>query len=409
MNFNKLLGKYDLIPVILGGGINGLGLARSFGKVKIKSIIVDHYNSFSFYSKFAKGYLVTNPIYKPDDFIRDLIELGKKIKGKGFILATNDEWLIPISKNQKELEKYFYFPMSNWEVIDKCSDKKKLYEFAIENNIPHPKTIFLDKLAEYKDKIDQISFPCILKPAIPVGFMEKMNSNKKVIRIENNEQLEIWTQRINEASLQNFPYIIQEYIDSGVENLYTITTYSNKTAEIIAYSTGHKIRQRPPDAGTIISGRVVHEPDLYKHASKLIKKIGFYGIANTEFKKDLRDGRYKLIEINPRPGKWNYSVTASGINLPYLAYREAKGENLNFIEPMKNEFVWLVLFEDIFFSLIGFKRKGNSQYSLTYKQWRKSIKGKKVFAVLSIKDFMPGIMYFISLISMFRKRGLSNR
>ena len=48
-----------------------------------------------------------------------------------------------------------------------------------------------------------------------------------------------------------------------------------------------------------MSGRVVHEPELFRLGQNLIKAAGFYGISNTEFKKDQRDGRFKLIEINP--------------------------------------------------------------------------------------------------------------
>ena len=47
-----------------------------------------------------------------------------------------------------------------------------------------------------------------------------------------------------------------------------------------------------------------------------------------EFKKDERDGVFKLLEINPRIWGYNYLATRAGIDFPYLAVRIAGGENI---------------------------------------------------------------------------------
>ena len=386
-----------LIPVILGSGINALGLIRSFAKKNIKSIVVDSSKSYAFFSKYCNGIIVSDPIKTPDNFILDLINYGKTLKNKGFLIPTNDEWLFPISRNQKELEKYFVFSMSENKVIEDCSDKTKLYEFAKKFDIPHPKTFFLNTTDQINDIKKEIPYPCILKPTITVGYVEKLKTKGRVFRLENEKELDEIVEKIKKARLNTIPHVLQEYIIGGVENLYTITTYSNKSNDIIAYSTGHKIRQNPPDAGTIISGKVTQEPVLFDLAQRLIKNINFYGIANTEFKKDDKDGRFKLIEINPRPGKWNYSVTASGINMPYIALKEAEGEAQKPISPSKQSLIWIVFIEDFLFSLFLFKKRGYKEFSISFKQWRKSIKGKKIFPIFDIKDLGPFIFYLKDL------------
>src|SRR5690606_16075463 len=108
-----------------------------------------------------------------------------------------------------------------------------------------------------------------------------------------------------------------------------------------------KIRQFPPDAGTIVSGKVTDEPILFELGQRLIRSLGFHGIANTEFKRDQRDGTFKLIEINPRPGMWNWSAFSAGINLPALAYHEALGEKLGFIGGTRKELIWLRTWSDL--------------------------------------------------------------
>jgi len=386
-----------LIPVILGSGINALGLVRSYAKKNIKSIVVDSSKSYAFYSKYCSGVIVSSAILNADAFVIDLLEFGKTLNQKGFLIPTNDEWLFPISRNQKELEKYFVFSMSENKVIEECSDKTKLYEFAGKFDIPHPKTFFLDTTDHINDIKKEIPYPCILKPTITVGYVEKLKTKGRVFRLENENELNEIINKIKKAGLNTIPHVLQEYILGGVENLYTITTYSNKSSDIIAYSTGHKIRQNPPDAGTIISGRVTPEPILLDLAQRLIKNIKFYGIANTEFKKDDRDGSFKLIEINPRPGKWNYSVTASGINMPYIALKEAEGIPQPFVSPSKQNLIWIVLIEDFLFSVFLFKKRGFKDFAVSFKQWRKSIKGKKVYPIFSLKDLGPFLFYLKDL------------
>lgn len=44
--------------------------------------------------------------------------IGQKLEGKkNIIFVTNDEWLIPLSIHRKELEKYFIYTFSDWEII----------------------------------------------------------------------------------------------------------------------------------------------------------------------------------------------------------------------------------------------------------------------------------------------------
>lgn len=62
---SKLINNYDKpIPIILGWGINGLGLVRSFGFVKVPVICLDTKKSLVFYSKYSKSYFRIKYIYK---------------------------------------------------------------------------------------------------------------------------------------------------------------------------------------------------------------------------------------------------------------------------------------------------------------------------------------------------------
>jgi predicted ATP-grasp superfamily ATP-dependent carboligase len=377
-------------PIILGGGINGLGIARSFGEEGIESIVLEQSKDLAFYSRYTLGKVCPDPILNESLFIEYMVHFGSALKQKGFLIATSDKFLITISKNQEILQKYFYFPTSLWRVVENLINKEKLYTLAQKIGIDTPKTERVANLDGFEDVINRFSFPIIIKPSITIGFTKTFG--RKVLILDTRGQFEAFVMKLSKTSFAHKPLIIQEYIPGSVENLYTITSYADRNHDIIAYSIGHKIRQDPPFAGTITSGRIRFIPEILRLSQKLIKESKFWGISNIEYKKDERDGGYKLMEINPRSGVWNYSAKASGINIPLISYEDYFG--FEFRRNTRNEkrITWISLIDDLSLSLFGFKRMGYPQESLTLWQWLKSIKGKKTFAILNLMDLKPFIL-----------------
>jgi len=57
----------------------------------------------------------------------------------------------------------------------------------------------------------------------------------------------------------------------------------------------------------------------------LLRALSFHGISQVEFKHDPRDGRYKLMEVNPRLWQWHGLATATGVDLTRIAYLDLIG------------------------------------------------------------------------------------
>lgn len=391
----ELFDSEEHIPIILGGYVNGLSIARSFGRVDIQTVCLDVRKNLAFYSKYSSGMICPDPVKEEDAFIDFLIELGKQFKKKGVFFATNDIWLFPICRRKEELSDYYLYPMSDWPVIEECLDKSKLYSLAEKYYIPYPKTISLDtvqKIDQYV--IDEMIFPCVLKPSVTVGFLEALGSAGRTIRISNPDELIIWKERIIDAGLSSTPMILQEEIIGGIDNLYTITSYSDHFGEMKGYSIGHKIRQNPPLAGTITSGKVDHKDEVLKLGTALIKATGYHGIANTEFKYDKKNKCFKLIEINPRPGMWNLSALESGVNLPYMAYCDITRKKYDGNYTGSSGKNWVFLYGDLVTALFREENAGNFFQKLL--QWYRSLNGEWIFAVESFDDIRPGLWFYVS-------------
>ena len=58
----------------------------------------------------------------------------------------------------------------------------------------------------------------------------------------------------------------------------------------------------------------------------LLRRMGYQGIVNLEFKLDPVDGELKLIEVNCRSGERIDLALAAGVDIPYIAYRDIQGE-----------------------------------------------------------------------------------
>src|SRR3712207_2434983 len=80
--------------------------------------------------------------------------------------------------------------------------------------------------------------------------------------------------------------------------------------------------------GSCRVGESVWVDEVVTGGLRLLRTLGYHGIAQVETKLDPRDGRYKLIEINPRLWQWHGLAAACGVDLPWIAHRDLVGDRL---------------------------------------------------------------------------------
>ena len=75
---------------------------------------------------------------------------------------------------------------------------------------------------------------------------------------------------------------------------------------------------------------------------RLLEGMGFYGFGNVEFKKDPRDGTYKLMELNGRHNNSGLLSVRAGINFPLIMYRHlVEGELPRSGSDQRNGVYWI--------------------------------------------------------------------
>ncbi len=72
----------------------------------------------------------------------------------------------------------------------------------------------------------------------------------------------------------------------------------------------------------------VNIPELETLATGFLQSIGYSGLAEVEFMYDPKHARFELLEVNPRIWGWHTIAIRAGVDLPYLVYADAVGEEI---------------------------------------------------------------------------------
>jgi predicted ATP-grasp superfamily ATP-dependent carboligase len=67
-------------------------------------------------------------------------------------------------------------------------------------------------------------------------------------------------------------------------------------------------------------------PAVMEPAVRLLAAVQFTGLVEVEFKRDLRDGKYKLLDVNPRLWGWHTLGARAGVDFSYLLWQMLHGE-----------------------------------------------------------------------------------
>jgi predicted ATP-grasp superfamily ATP-dependent carboligase len=121
--------------------------------------------------------------------------------------------------------------------------------------------------------------------------------------------------------------VIQEFVPGAADAMRTVIVLFTGDSRLAAAFTTEKVRHWPQTGGPTAASRSTDDRDLVEVVLPFFEKWKWRGAAEVELKLDARDGRYKVIEINPRfPGYLRFAWQC-GLDLPMLAARIALGDD----------------------------------------------------------------------------------
>jgi D-aspartate ligase len=282
------------------GWVNGLAAIRSLGRAGVRVLAVDHRPSaLGFRSKYAEPLLSPDPFEDEHRFVNVIRALGDVV-----VLPTHDNVLNAIARYADDFEARTPFP--GWDLLERVQSKRAQLDQARAAGVDVP----LENPG---------TFPVVVKPDRSVEF--KRRYRRQAFRCETQAELDDAL-----AKTEEFGPIVQELVPGGDDALYTVGSYLTRDGDALGLFCGRKLRQTPPGIGTCRVGEAVWVQEVVDAGLQLLRAFGYYGLSQVEFKRDARDGSYKLMEINPRLWQWHGLASACGVDLPRIAYADLTGE-----------------------------------------------------------------------------------
>lgn len=206
-------------------------------------------------------------------------------------------------------------PYPDYETFSLCRNKSDAIRLASEQGIGVPETRRPETLDEARAAANDIGYPVILKPRIGHG-------SRGTTMIDDEEEL---ANEFGELQSRHGEYLVQEFVP-GHRSIVDVPMVLDD-GDHVASMVSNRIRQFPEN-GPNCFGKAIVDEELREGAVALMESIGWHGACLVEFKIDERDGRAKLMEINPRSWGSTYLGVVSGMDFPHLLYRVAVGDDV---------------------------------------------------------------------------------
>jgi len=308
--------------IVLGGDSQGLGIARSLGAHGVPVCVIDDEPSIARASRYVRHAVRVRDM-RTEQGLLDALELARSRHGlHGWVLyPTRDENVAALAAHRAELARHFRVPTPDLESVRYLWDKRQTYQLAEHLGIPVPRTWFPRTEADLADV--ELTTPMVVKPSVKEHFFYA--TGVKAWRADSREEL-LATFRRAAAIVPEGEVIVQEMIPGGTDEQYAYCTLFSG-ARAAASMTVRRCRQHPSDFGRASTYvRTIGLPDLAEPATRLLRAIGYSGLAEVEFMRDPRDGAYRLLDVNART--WGYHTLGkrAGVDFPYLQFLDQTGQ-----------------------------------------------------------------------------------
>jgi D-aspartate ligase len=393
MNGTKTDGKRG--AVIIGGDFQGLGIARNLAELDIRVVIVDPGFCISRYSKSIDSYYRCPHPDKVDGLVEFLIGLAAREEiHRPVLYPTSDAVVYVLAKHRAELDQYYRIPTPPWEVTKLAYNKKYTYGLAQEADVPVPKTFYPENEEDLRNL--NIEYPVILKPAIIANFISA--TSLKAIKVNNANEL-LRSYRYMASIIDKSEIMVQELIEGGTRNLYSFCSLFRE-GQVRAKIMAKRLRQHPMDFGTATTYAVTCcIPELEELASRILRRMNYYGLSEVEFMFDDKENTFKVLDINTRTWAWHTLGARAGVNFSLLLFKDMHNEN-PFVENYETGVKWVRELTDFVIVLTEI-----SKGSLKFCDYLESMKGNKELAVFSRRDPLPFLAELLMAPYRFYKRG----
>lgn len=220
--------------------------------------------------------------------------------------------------------------VSDKEALNIANNKSRLHEHLKNNGVMVPQFYVVNTLDELEKAFTDLGYPnkkvCI-KPSVSNG-----SRGVRIIDPKANEFDLLFNEKPNSLYMlkedlfrilkdKKFPELLASEVLPGEE--FTIDTLMNNgDCRLVVPRSRTKM-----NAGISVAGEITKQEEIISYVKQMSSTLALHGPIGYQVKK-ADDGKYKLLEINPRIQGTSVSLTGAGVNLPLLAVLQEAGEEV---------------------------------------------------------------------------------
>jgi len=326
--------------LLLGSDFKALGVARSLGRRGVRVTVVDNLPRSAWFSRYvAKRFKWRESMDSPA-LPSYLLTIADGAGMDGSVLwPVQDDALKLVACNWQSLSSVYRLITPPWHLLRRAHDKRLLHDAADEVGVSHPRTWY--PADERSLHALQVEFPAIIKPTVSIDMQHTIG--RKALAVRDMGQL-VQSYRVASAIMPADHIMVQERVPGGHQ--YSVAVFAEE-GRVVSAMTARRTRQYPVDYGlssTFVEA--VDVPGLIEPAQRILDRLGISGMVEVEFIRDPRDGRPKLLDVNPRPWGWHTLCIECGLDFARMQYDRALGYLATRREPRYGP-RWIRLLTDI--------------------------------------------------------------
>ena len=242
-------------------------------------------------------------------------------KERPVLLPMEDATLEWVSANRDTVAEYADFLLPSIEALAVAQSKGATSVLGAHLKLPTPETFMSNTVEEFTERLRRLAFAGTL-----AGYIVKPingSGSAGIVYLDTTKQLD-WHVHWKKYGV----LLIQRRIDSSGQGLGVSLLFDN-SGECVASFAHARLQQYPNTGGPSTSRISIVNDMLVDQSIRLMKELGWRGVAMVEWKVDPVSNTPYLMEINPRFwGSLELAVRA-GVDFPLLYALAARGEKFD--------------------------------------------------------------------------------
>ena len=362
----------------------GLNLMRDLRQKGVRAIGIDCYPEHpGFRSRYGRSYLCPNPDNEPDKWVAFMLSLAAAMGEKPVLIAAADIFVSAIGRHAQVLGEHFIFSERGCILQAELSTKEKQYALAREYGLPSPQSVYVQTAGELEEFCERARFPVLLKPrshreweGLPIG---NPFCGRKTVSAKTRDELLSHYAKVC-ALLPEA--VAQEEIVGPDSAKYCYLSVYARAGHRLGACVVQELRAYPLMYGSATLVEPVLDEEIDRICDKFLLSLGFVGICEIELKRDSRDGKVLLIEVNPRVSGTGDCARYTGVETGYLHYLDLIGQTPSPVVATRFGFRHIMLVSD----LTAFP-KYLQQGLMGWREWIRSFSGPIEFFDVDWRDF----------------------